>query len=252
MADIPEGMRRDAEYWQTISELADARGYTTEDLLRHWPAYAMRRDITRFLSHYELFKLVRDLPGCIVELGVWRGSSLLTWSKLLDAFCPFDRSRKVFGFDSFEGLQNFLPEDGSATATDREIGRVEGGYAATEKELRQLAAASNTDSMIPGTERTHIFAGDATKDIPRFLEENPGLRISLLHLDMDLYEPTLRALELLYPLVVKGGVVTFDEYGMIPWQGETAAVDEYFAQIGESPKIVKHPWTQAPHGYFVK
>ena len=69
---------------------------------------------------------------------------------------------------------------------------------------------------------------------------------------MDLYEPTLYGLEQLYPLVVKGGVVCFDEYALIPWQGESNAVDEYFKKIGERPLIKKHAFTQTPHGYFIK
>ena len=88
--------------------------------------------------------------------------------------------------------------------------------------------------------------------IPKFLEENPGLKISLLHFDMDLYEPTKYGLEMLYPLVVKNGVVVFDEYGLIPWQGETNAVDEYFKNIGEKPLIQKMPFYHVPSGYIIK
>ena len=69
---------------------------------------------------------------------------------------------------------------------------------------------------------------------------------------MDLYLPTKKALELLYPLVVKGGVVVFDEYGVVPWQGESTAADEYFKEIGEQPVIKKFPFSPQPHGYFIK
>ena len=42
----------------------------------------------------------------------------------------------------------------------------------------------------------------------------PGFRISLLHMDLDVEEPTLKALEALWPKVCKGGVVIFDEYAI--------------------------------------
>jgi hypothetical protein len=61
---------RDRHYWQQIEKVKEGAGYSTENMLRHWPAYVMRRDIPRFLAHYELFKLTIDLPGCIVDLGV--------------------------------------------------------------------------------------------------------------------------------------------------------------------------------------
>ena len=52
--------------------------------------------------------------------------------------------------------------------------------------------------------------------MPRFVEENPGLRISLMHVDCDLYQPTRVAIETLWPRVVRGGVVIFDDYGIRP------------------------------------
>lgn len=240
---------RDRAYWDRLSALFHERGYTHEDVLRHWPAYILRRDLPRFLSHYELFKKVVDLPGCIVELGVFRGASFFTWSVLMETFCPFDRSRKVFGFDSFEGLQDFTEKDGRA---DSSVHKVVGGYKATAAELQTLTDLHNSDNMIPGTKRAQLVIGDIKETLPRFLEEQPGLKISLLHFDMDLYEPTKYALEMLYPHVLKGGVICFDEYGLIPWQGETKAVDEYFASIGEQPTIHKHSFTQTPHGYLIK
>ncbi len=72
----------------------------------------------------------------------------------------------------------------------------------------------NSDNMIPGTKRCILVDGDIKDTLPKFLEQNPGLKIALLHFDMDLYEPTKVAMEALYPLVLKGGVVCFDEYGL--------------------------------------
>ncbi|XZN95172.1 MAG: TylF/MycF/NovP-related O-methyltransferase [Microcoleus sp.] len=240
---------RDKWYWETLEKLVQERGYTSQDILRNYPAYIMRRDMPRFLSHYELFKQVIDLPGCIVELGVFRGASFFTWSKFMEIFCPYDRSRKVFGFDSFGGLQQFTEKDG---AMDASVQKVQEGYKATAEEVQTLVELHNADNMIPGTKRCKIIIGDLTETLPKFLEEQPGLKISLLHFDVDLYQPTKFALELLYPYVLKGGVVCFDEYGLIPWQGETKAVDEFFANVPNPPIIKKHPFAQTPHGYFIK
>ena len=86
--------------------------------------------------------------------------------------------------------------------------------------------------------------------VPRYIEENPGLRISLLHLDLDLYEPTKVALEYLYPKVVPGGAVILDEYGMEGFPGESAAFDEYFGD--NRPVLKKFPFISTPGGYFIK
>jgi hypothetical protein len=65
-----------------------------------------------------------------------------------------------------------------------------------------------------------------------------------------LYDPTLAALKALYPLVVPGGVVLLDEYGMEGFPGESAAFDEYFGN--NRPKLTKFPFISTPGGYFVK
>jgi hypothetical protein len=59
--------------------------------------------------------------------------------------------------------------------------------------------------------------------IPPFLEENPHLLVSLLFLDMDLYEPTKVALEKFLPRMPRGAVLAFDELDNPMWPGETLA-----------------------------
>lgn len=237
------------DYWPALDRLIAESGMSPRALLANWPAHIRREDLPRFLSHYELFRQAVDLPGSIVELGVYYGAGLFTWAMLLDVFCPFDVSRRVYGFDSFRGLPVLSPEDGPP---NRSAGKYEAAFRAPEAHVRRLLEIRNRDGAGRGEARAEIISGDVAESMPRFLAAHPGLRISLLHFDLDLYEPTKIALELLYPRVVKGGVVCFDEYGLEPWEGETRAVDEYFAKQAEPPTLRKHPFTLAPHGYFIK
>lgn len=242
---------RDVGVWERLTNVLNKYEHTHQHVLELWPAYARRVHIGRFLAHYELFKQVIDLPGCIVELGVYRGPSFFTWAKLMEIFCPGDRKRQVFGFDNFMGLGNFHEKDGIARP---ELGKSEGAWsaAAVQEELEELVSICNQDNFITGNVRCKLIIGNLEETVPRFIKENPGLRISLLHMDVDLYEPTKRALELLYPLVVNGGLVVFDEYGFIPWEGESKAAEEYFEEIGIHPVLKKFTFSTQPHGYFVK
>ena len=61
--------------------------------------------------------------------------------------------------------------------------------------------------------------GDVRETIPD--KVNAGPPNFLLNLDVDLYEPTLIALEHLYPKVISGGVVIVDEYAMPGFPGES-------------------------------
>lgn len=255
--DIPSaesiGERRpeDQVYWEKMLGILDRFDHSPRHIINLWPTYVRRLLLQRFIAHYELFKHVIELPGHVVELGVFRGSSFFTWAKLMETFCPCDRRRRVYGFDHFKGLRQFHPKDGIFDESDN---KYDGGFDATpvREELLELIKLHNDDNLIPGFPRCHLVEGEIVETLPKFLEQNPGIRISLLHLDVDLYLPTKRALELLYPLVVKGGVVVFDEYGVVPWQGESTAADEYFKEIGEQPVIRKFPFSPQPHGYFIK
>lgn len=243
---------KDQEVWRRLEELFATQQHPMRHVLELWPAYVRRVHMARFLAHYELFKHAIDLPGCVVEAGVYRGPSLLTWGKLMETFCPGDRSRKVYGFDSFEGLTDFTDRDGKK---DPAVGKTEGGWSAgaVEAEVRELVEIANLDNFVSGNERIKLVKCRLTEEsLESWLQENPGLRISLLHLDVDLYAPTLAVLRKLYPRVVNGGVVIFDEYGLMPWEGESNAVDQYFAELGITPRIRKNPIFHNPHGYIIK
>lgn len=74
-----------------------------------------------------------------------------------------------------------------------------------------------------------MVQGDLSKTAPAYLESNPHLVVSLLYLDLDLYEPTKKALEVFLPRMPKGAVIAFDELNAKIFPGETIAVME---QIG--------------------
>lgn len=73
-----------------------------------------------------------------------------------------------------------------------------------------------------------LVQGNIMESLPEFLRQHPYLRIALLHIDTDVYEPAKLGLELLWERVVKHGVVVFDDYGTV--EGETVAVDEFLSK----------------------
>ncbi len=219
------------------------------DILENFMLFYRRVNFAKLLSHMEIFQHVRDIPGSVVECGVFKGASLLTFSKMLDIYCPGDTLKKVIGFDTFCGFPELSPQDGQE---NERFGVMKGGWNAGDvlPLLEQTIQLAQEDSMIPRFKRVELVKGDACKTIPEYVKANPGLRISLLHLDMDIYAPTLAALEHLYPLVVSGGVVLLDEYAMAGFPGESAAFDAYFK--GRRPRLRKFPFISTPGGYFIK
>jgi len=242
---------RDERRWEVLENLCKKNNLGIEEILKNFPAFVRRRELPRFLAHYELFKHTIDLPGCICELGVSQGVSLITWANLMETFCPGDRTRMVYGFDHFKGLQDFTEKDGIIPDGNK-VGKDVGGWSAPEEIAKTLVELFNEDTIPPNIDRVKIVDGDIFDTLPVFLEQNPGFKISLLHLDVDLYEVSKFALEQLFDLVCVGGVICFDEYGLVPWQGETLAADEFFKSRGMSVKLEKFPFSATPSGYFIK
>jgi len=239
----------DEEVWQRIETVVGRAGHSLTDVLESFPVYARRVNITRFLAHYELYRKVSHLPGNLVDCGVYRGVSLFEWAKFLEIFHGGDRTRRVFGFDNFAGFTSLNEKDGPDYA---HANKVQGGWDAGPfyEELKEHVEIFHQDSFVPRAKRIVLVEGDLTETARDFVADNPGFRISLLHLDVDLYEPTLAALEAFYPCVVSGGLVVFDEYGQTEWAGESKAAEEYFG--ADFPAIEKFPFSSLPGAFFRK
>lgn len=239
----------DIDVWDQVEELIKANHLTSQEVLENFILFYRRINFAKHLTHIELFQKTVDLPGSIVELGVFKGASFMTFLKLCDVFCAGDTLKKVIGFDTFTGFPQLHTKDGPENL-DRDL-RPGGFNSANFLDILESSIEiEQKDSFIPRFKRAELIKGDVLETIPEYIKNNPGLRISLLHLDLDLYEPTKIALEYLYPKVVPGGVVSFDEYGMAGFPGESMAFDEYFTE--SRPILRKFPFISTPGGYFVK
>jgi len=192
-----------------------------ETKLENFPKYVRRQHLKRFLAMYEIFKLVLPVKGSIVECGVYRGFSLMTWAKLSTILEPENLTRRIYGFDSFGGFPSVGPADrkGFGSAEPGEFETV-GSY----EELTQLVREYDRDRFLGQIPKVQLICGDATKTIPEFIEQHSHLLVSLLYLDFDLYEPTKAALENFLPRMPKGALLVFDELDNPLWPGETMAL----------------------------
>ena len=240
--------KRDKNFWLEISRLKEEYALTDQIILENFVTFARRREIARFLAYYHLFNLALDVPGSFVELGVYLGNGLFTWAKLLETFAPATRGRLVYGFDRFDGYHSSIPEENEHIKFIHEIHGH--NFSASEDLVSSLINNNETDNLIAGVKRIHMYSGDVTESVDRFKSENPGVRVALLMLDLNLYEPTKTSLEKLFPLVPKGGVVCFRGYGVKPWEGESLAVDEFLTNHGQCLKTLA--FSPDPAAYFIR
>jgi len=197
-----------------------------EEKLKNFEKYINRQSLSRFIARYELFKMIKEIKGSIIECGVHHGGGLMAWAKLSSALEPYAIHRQVIGFDTFEGF----PEIG-----ENDIGQYsnnnlyEGGFKLNYNvydELTELIDIYNDNRFLNEFQKIKLIKGNACEKIPEFISNNPHLIVSLMFLDFDLYEPTKVALENFIPRIPKGGIIAFDEINNQYWPGETQALLE--------------------------
>ena len=171
---------------------------------------------------YELFKLILPVKGSIVECGVFRGFSLMSWAKLSSILEPENLTRRIYGFDSFNGF----PSVSSNDRTGSGVAEVGDFQTSSYDELIELLRVYDQDRFLGHIPKVQLIRGDASKTIPEFVQQNRHLLVSLLFIDLDLYEPTKTALEHILPRMPKGSIVAFDELDNPIWPGETEALLE--------------------------
>jgi hypothetical protein len=193
-----------------------------EAKLENFPKYVRRQHLKRFLAMYELFKLILPVKGSIVECGVFRGFSLMSWAKLSSILEPENLTRRIYGFDSFNGF----PSVSSNDRTGSGIAEVGDFQTSSYDELIELLRVYDQDRFLGHIPKVQLIRGNATETIPEFVQQNRHLLVSLLFIDLDLYEPTKAALEHILPRMPKGSIVAFDELDNPIWPGETEALLE--------------------------
>ena len=166
-----------------------------------------------------------QIPGDIVECGVWKGGSMMAIARTL--IQADDQSRHLYLFDTYEGMTPPSDKDISVQGEsasdllhneDKEDPQSV-WCAAPLDEVRRVMGGVGYESS-----KVHFIKGRVEETLPSMAPE----RISLLRLDTDWYESTRHEMEQLFPRLSKGGVLIIDDYGH--WQGARQAIDEYIKE----------------------
>lgn len=214
-------------------------GYSRERAWEYENGFYLTSDpsrIGKLLAQFEIYKLITDLPGEVLELGVFKASSLvrlLTFRELLEN----QYSRRVIGFDSFG---QFPPQADALDSAFIRDWEAEAGAALSREDVAAYLESKRFSNY-------ELVVGDVTETAPAYLDANPHARIALLHLDLDVYAPTREMIDLLYTRLVPGAVVMIDDYSRA--SGATRAIDEF---LTENPHTLKKPSLAHIPAYFVK
>ena len=209
---------------------------SSQHVAANFAVYANRQDINRFLALHELFKLQLPVKGSIVECGVFGGSSLFTFAHLSGIYEPSNYHRKIIGFDTFEGMVeptfydvNYNNKSAKKMFDEHVEKKIDFAMCSLEDVKKNIRENTNINNIF-------LIKGKVENTL-RNIKKLPK-KISILRLDTDFYESTKIELEVLFPRLVKGGVLIIDDYGF--WKGAKKAVDEYFSDYRQFFHYIDH------------
>ena len=221
--NVVRGSDQEKRAREVILDLFRQSPLPDDELLVHLGLYVRSTILAKILYLNELYQAIRNLPGIVVEFGVWWGANLALLEAFRSVYEPYNWTRKVVGFDTFQGYPAVTEKDGTSSYA------AVGGYTVTqgyEDYLRQLLNAHEADNVMSHVTKYELVKGDVVETIDKYLNDNPQTVIALAYFDLALYEPTKRCLEAIRPYLVRGSVLAMDELNSAEFPGETVAVRE--------------------------
>ena len=188
--------------WHKDQQFIEAYGRVREQ--KH------KKDIPerKFVLH-SIANSIKHIPGDIAECGVYIGESSFL---MLDAMK--DTDKKIFGFDSFEGLSQ-------PGKFDKVTNKHSFKWEQSDLSVPEQMARNN---LKPFEGRYAIYKGW----IPERFHEVEDKEFCLVHIDVDLYQPTLKSIEFFWEKLNTGGALVCDDYGSEACPGARKAMDEFF------------------------
>jgi hypothetical protein len=206
----------------------------------------MRVDrLAKLIAHYEAFKMVQEIPGSIVECGVFKGTSFVRFA-MFRQLLGNDFSAKLIAFDVFSDDYPDTKFEEDKQYRDHWI-QTAGPSSISVDQLQDVLARQQVKNF-------ELVEGDVLETMPRYVKEHPGLKVSLLNVDIDFVEPTFCVLTHLYDRVSKGGVILLDNYAGEDQagnslHGDTKGIDDFFSD--KNVQIRRFPFAARP-AYVIK
>jgi len=169
-----------------------------------------RRDMLILLLRNIIF---HNIEGSLAELGVYKGLT----AKLIHHYVP---ERELYLFDTFEGF----------SSQDIQSELLTTSLKVNNKDFMDTSLSSVRNFIKPKNDNVNFIAG-TFPDSLRQIKKIPSF--SFVHIDADLYQPTIKALDFFYPLLNPGGFIVVHDYNA--WPGARKAVDEYATKLPVIP-----------------
>lgn len=216
------------------------------DILQNLGLFLSSKNLSRILFIDHIYKQILDVHGIVIEFGTRWGQNMSLFSALRGIYEPFNRHRKIVGFDTFSGF----PDVGEKDSKNCSIMK-KGGLACSDnyaEYLTKVIEFQEKDNPMGHIKKFEVIEGNAIVELENYLKKYPETIIALAYFDFDIYMPTKKCLENIKNHIVKGSILAFDELNDHDSPGETIALNETFGL--NNIRLKRYPHTSRV-SYFV-
>jgi hypothetical protein len=196
-----------------------------DQILANLGLFLESKNLARILFMDFIYRQIIDVQGVVMDLGTRFGHNMALFAAMRGIYEPFNRHRKIIGFDTFTGFPSISAQDGDSDLM------VPGRLAVSEdyeQYLSRIMYLHEHANPLAHIKKYEICKGDATEEMEKYFERHPETIVALVYFDFDLYEPTQKCLEMIRPRLAKGSILAFDELNDPDSPGETVALMETF------------------------
>lgn len=209
---------------EQLRRLFSNRPFDDELLLTNFGLFMRSSAFAKLLFLHEAYLKIRSLPGDIYVFGVWLGQDVVAFESLRAILEPYNASRKIIGFDTFEGYASITNTDKTSQVISSSGYNTNASYQGYLEELLAYHRRENT----MGHAVTHrLIRGDARITVRQYADDHPESMVALAYFDMALHEPTAEALKSIEDRLMPGSLIIMDELNDPRYPGETIAFREW-------------------------
>lgn len=192
--------------------------------------------LARFMAIDQLYRKIVDLPGIIIDLGTWRGQTAVLCENLRAIHEPLNFYRRIACFDTFDGYSGFSDRD-KPTDLHQDGTYAVGGESYADYLRQLLRLHENSNAMGHNCDKHLVIEGDCRETLPDFFAQHSHEVVALAFFDVNAYDPTQSAFDVIWKRLVPGGLVAF-------WQLTRSAVP------AEGTVYAEHILPATPHRIF--
>lgn len=224
---------------QDLANLYKNSPLSEADLMFNFGLYTRSSLLVKFIVMNRIYERVKHLPGAMMEFGVWYGQNLVLLENLRSIHEPFNKQRRIIGFDTFSGYTGISDKDKSSAVWVEESYST-GNYKDYLKKIIETHEGINILGHIRG--QHELVEGDVTETVPNYFSKHPETLVAFAFFDMGLYKPTKVALEHVVKHSLPGTLILLDELTWAESPGEAIAFREVFKDVKyEVEKIDIYP-----------